>query len=900
MGRDEPANNENQVFWESLSVEEVLSKLDTDLEGLTDNEAKARLEKYGLNKLPEKKGPSAIKRFLMQFNNALIYVLLAAAILTAVLGHWIDTWVIIGVVIINALIGYIQEDKAQKALDGIKHMLSLKASILRAGSRQTIPAEEIVPGEIVILSPGDKIPADLRLTEITANFRVEEASLTGESEAVKKSIDPVSEGTVLAERKSMVYTGTTVRAGSAKGVASATGTDTELGKINKMLSETETMATPLIRKINKFGKYLSIFIIIFSLALFAFGYFLRDFTIAEISLAVIGLAVSAIPEGLPAILTITLAIGVQRMAARDAIIRRLPSVETLGSVTVICSDKTGTLTKNEMTATTIYTMAGEYTVKGSGYSPEGSIIREGSPVDLSTDTILEKLIQSAYLCNDSQLKQDESGNWDVKGTPTEGALMALSKKSGKLDFETKRLALIPFDSEYKYMSTLNVVEGKSFIFVNGAPDQLLSMCLQQLGKSGPEDLKKDLWQEHIENGASKGLRMLGCAYKEVGGEKTDLTHSDLEEGLILIGVTGVMDPPRPEAIEAIRLSQNAGIRIKMITGDHILTAKMIGKKMGIDAHDKVISGSELEDMSDTELRQAVKDCDIFARTSPEHKLRIVDALQKNGEICAMTGDGVNDAPALKKADIGIAMGIKGTEVTKDSAAMVLADDNFASIVAAVEEGRTIYDNIRKTLLFILPTNGAEAFVVLSAIILGQTLPISPVQILWVNMVTAVSLGLALAFEPTESNTMKKPPRDPEEGILGTYFIFRILFVSLIIGGFTLYAFKSEIGNGTSLETAQTIAVNTLVFGEIFYLFNCRKINETSFSNKFFNNKVALGAALIVVIAQVGFTYLPFLNIWFGTSGVNLSDWILPVICGFGVLVAVELEKSITKKLGRKA
>jgi magnesium-transporting ATPase (P-type) len=898
MSLEKPALTEQDVSWESLSANDILSKLDTNFNGLTDEDAQKRMDKYGPNKLPEEKGPSAIKRFLMQFNNALIYVLIAATVLTAALKHWIDTWVILGVVIINALIGYIQEDKAKKALEGIKHLLSLKASVIRNSNRQSIDAEALVPGDLVLLSPGDKIPADLRLIEATANFRVEEASLTGESEAVKKSVDPVKAGTVLAERKSMAYTGTTVKSGNAKGFVVATGAYTELGKINKMLSETQTMTTPLIKKINEFGKLLSIFIIAFSLMLFVYGYFFREFTLGEISLAVIGLAVAAIPEGLPAILTITLAIGVQKMASRNAIIRRLPSVETLGSVTVICSDKTGTLTKNEMTAAAIYTSTGAYEVEGYGYSPEGSININGAIVKSSDDEALEKLILSARLTNDSQLEKDEYKNWDVKGTPTEGALMALSEKAGEFKYKTKRLSLIPFDSEYKYMATLNVVDNKRYIFVNGAPDRLLSMCTKQFGKSGPEDLNHKFWDEQIDDGASKGLRMLGSAYKEVASEKENLTHEDLEDGLVFIAATGLMDPPRPEAISAIKKSQEAGIRIKMITGDHVLTANMIGKKMGLSTNGTVISGDELENMNEHELRKAVKDCDIFARTSPEHKLRIVDALQKNGEICAMTGDGVNDAPALKKADIGIAMGIKGTEVTKDSAAMVLTDDNFASIVSAIEEGRTIYNNIRKGLLFLLPTSGAEAFVILVAIVLGQQLPISPVQILWVNMVTAITLGLALAFEPTENNTMQKPPRDPSASILGSYFIFRIIFVLLLIGGFTLYAYETVIANGSNLKTAQTIAVNTLVFGEIFYLFNCRKINESSFSSKFFSNKIALVAALAVLIAQMGFTYLPFMNLWFSTTSVYVSDWLLPILCGFGVLIIVEAEKAVTKKLGR--
>lgn len=887
--------NIRETSWEAIPADEVLAGLSVSRQGLSAQEAQKRLAAFGENKLPEEKKTGFLQRFLAQFNNALIYVLLAATILTAVMQHWIDTWVILGVVLINAIIGYVQEDKAQKALDSIKHLLSLKATVVRDGRRQEIAAERLVPGDIVQLASGSKVPADMRLIE-TNNFEVEEASLTGESEAVAKSVDPVEPGTPLGDRLSMAFTGTTVRSGTGMGVVVATASDTELGKINTMLTETETMTTPLIRKINQFGRILSGIIVILSVIIFVFAYLFRDYPVNEIILAVIGLAVAAIPEGLPAILTITLAIGVQRMARRKAIIRRLPSVETLGSVTVICSDKTGTLTRNEMTVKAIYTAEGCYDVEGSGYEPEGRILREEAPVDPLDDTLLHRLLQSAFLCNDAEIVQDEEGQWAVVGAPTEGALKVAALKSGYTGGGATRLADKPFDSQAKYRATLNKIDGEHVLFVNGAPDRLLGMCGEQLVPGGSQPLDHDFWEERIAAGASEGQRMLGFACRVYAAGKTDILDDDLKSGLTFIGIAGMIDPPRPDAIEAIKVCHAAGINVKMITGDHVLTASNIGRQMGIGDGQTVISGAELEKMTDADMQEAVKACDVFARTSPEHKLRLVSAIQANGDICAMTGDGVNDAPALKKADIGVAMGIKGTEVTKDAAAMVLADDNFASIASAVEEGRTIYDNLRKTLLFMLPTNGAEALVILIAIMLGMALPITPVQILWVNMVTAVTLGLALSFEAMEYSAMQRPPRDPAEGMLGTYFVFRIVFVSLIIGGLTLMVFLKLTNLGLSVTLAQTIAINTLVAGELFYLFSCRQISSFVFGRGFFKNRVAFISAGLLVLFQIAFTYLPVMNRLFGTQPLTLANWAYPLIGGLAVLVIVETEKLIVRQL----
>lgn len=891
--REKSAENSS---WYSLTATEVVQKLAVDArEGLDSGQARQRLEEYGANRLPEEKKKNIVLRFLAHFHDVLIYILLASAIVTALLDHWMDTWVILGVVIINAIVGFIQEGKAEKALEGIRQMLSLKAQVVRDGRRQEINAEDLVPGDLVIISSGDKIPADVRLLEVT-NLRIEESALTGESEEVEKQVDEVAAEAGIGDRLCMAYSGTTVRYGSARAVVTATGAATELGKINTMMTETQTMTTPLIRKINQFGKGLSVVIIVFAALLFAFGYFIRNLEAGELFLSIIGLAVAAIPEGLPAILTITLAIGVQKMARRSAIVRKLPSVETLGSVTVICSDKTGTLTRNEMTARNIYSADADYEVTGAGYSPEGEIRYQEQKIDALADSILQRQLQANLYCNESEIEQMENGQWDLRGQPTEGALLTLALKAGMRKNTGGRLAMIPFDSEHKYRAVLQDLDGKRVVLANGAPDRLLDLCNQQLGRDGLKTLDRRFWEEKIEQAARKGQRVLGSAYRPVAQDKENLDHSDLEQDLVFTGLVGIIDPPRPEAIEAIRDCHKAGIKVKMITGDHALTASVIGREMGIGDGVKSITGRELEKMDDEELAKATAEHDIFARTSPEHKLRLVRAIQASGGICAMTGDGVNDAPALKQADIGVAMGIKGTEVTKDAAAMVLADDNFATIANAVEEGRTIYDNLRKTLLFLLPTNGAEALVVMIGIILGTTMPITPVQILWVNMVTAVTLALAISVEPAEANVMQRPPRAAGASILGRYFLWRILFVSVMIGSLTFIVFNLLKTGGHELDLVRTVALNTLVAGQMFYLFNCRSIREPALGRAFFRNRAAFAVSCVLVALQLSLTYLPFMNRLFGTAPLPAVQWLYPLGGGLIVFAVVELEKAIRRKV----
>jgi P-type Ca2+ transporter type 2C len=884
------------TLWHSMPPEDVVKKLETSAEnGLSETEISKRQEEYGKNELPKGKQQSWWMRLLLQFHNVLIYVLIAAAIITALMDHWVDTWVILAVIIINAAIGFVQEGKAEKALESIRNMLSLEAIVIRDGSKKTVKAEELVPGDIVLLKSGDKIPADIRLFK-SKDLRVEESPLTGESTSVDKSIDPVESSAIIGDRLSMAFSGTVVTYGKATGIVVATGGQTELGKINQMISDVEKITTPLLQQIEKFGKWLSVIILLITASFFAFGRLYHGTDLNEMFLAAIGLIVAAIPEGLPAIMTITLAIGVQRMAKRKAIIRRLPSVETLGAVDVICSDKTGTLTRNEMTAKTIITAQKQYTVEGTGYDPEGKILHEDNEVNPEEEKVLWQLLQTIRISNNAEISKDKEGNWTLTGVPTEGALLTLSYKAGLKDLKPKRIDNIPFESDHKYMATLNQLDEGVFVFMTGAPERVIDMCDKQFTDEGEKDIDREYWEKKMNEVAEKGQRLLGAAFKPTDKNRTELDKDDLEKNKTFLGIVGIIDPPRDEVIEAIKECKEAGVEVKMITGDHAITARAIGREIGIGDGTKAITGKELEEMSDEEMQKIVNEYDIYARTSPEHKLRLVTALQANGRLCAMTGDGVNDAPALKKANIGIAMGIKGTEVTKDASEMVLADDNFATIVHAIEEGRTVYDNIRKALLFILPTNGAESLVIMAAILMGIVLPITPAQILWVNMVTAITLALAISFEPMEDSVMERPPRKSDEPILGKLFLWRISFVSFLIGGFTLAMFKYMQSLEVSDAIARTIAVNTLVAGQMFYLFNCRKIKSPSLGKGFFNNKYAFIASGTLIMLQLLFVYAPFMSTFFGTEALEAWLWLFPIGAGLTVFMVVEIEKWLISRL----
>jgi len=883
--------------WYKIGIESVISDLQSDQDkGLQSNIIKEHQEKYGENQLPQKKRESAWIRFFKHFNDILIYILFIAAIISAILGHYVDTIVIAIVAFINAAIGFFQENKAEKALENIKSLLSPKATVIRNGERTEVASTELTVGDIVLLSPGDKVPADLRLIG-TNNLKIEESLLTGESVPSEKDSAPLDDDTMLGDRLNMAFSSTTVSSGTGKGIVVAVGADTEIGKINEMISEMKPVTTPLLRQTAKFGKTISIVIVAIALIIYAFGYFFRDYGYTELLMSVIGLAVAAIPEGLPAILSIILAIGVQNMAKRKAIIRTLPSVETLGSVSVICSDKTGTLTKNEMTVQTVVTRDSNFDVSGTGYAPEGKITHNGEVVDFSNHRALTKLIDAFYYCNDASLGMDENDRWIVKGDPTEGALVTLYDKADLNELNIRRISTIPFDSEYKYMAILADTGEKKIIFIKGAPDRLLDMACCERSEDGVQDFDRSYWEDKITELAQSGQRIIGAAYRIVDDATTKISHEDVQDDIIFLGLAGIIDPPREEAIEAVRACADAGIKVKMITGDHVDTAKAIGKEMGIGDGEKALQGKDIESMNDEELAEAAHSYDVFARTSPEHKLRLVKALQSNGSIVAMTGDGVNDAPALKKADVGIAMGIKGTEVTKDSSEMVLADDNFSTIAAAVEEGRRVYDNLKKTILFILPTNGAESLLIIASILFGTLMPLTPVQILWVNMVTSVTVSLALAFEKIEPDAMHRPPRSPKVQLLNGYFIWRILFVSVLIGGGTLLMNMHLIGQGVSEIIVKTVTLQTIVITQMFHLFNSRSISKFAINKDFFSNKAVFVVSALLIVLQLSITYIPFMNNVFGTYPLELHYWIYPLILGIIVFFVVEIEKAIMNKLG---
>jgi magnesium-transporting ATPase (P-type) len=896
--------NEPPPRWHSLSVSDTLARLDAPVTGLAADVIEQRRAQFGANRLPPPARTPAWKRFLLQFHNVLIYVLLAAGVITALLGHTLDSGVIFGVVAINALIGFIQEGRAEEALDAIRDLLSPRAIVTRAGMRQEIDAEELVPGDIVHLASGDRVPADLRLIDVK-NLRVMEAALTGESLAVDKQVDAVDAEAVLGDRDSMAWSGTLVTYGQGGGVVVATGIATELGRISTLLATVEPLTTPLLKQMADFGRWLAAAILALAAFVFGFGAWARDYAASEMFLAAVGLAVAAIPEGLPAIVTITLAIGVTRMARRHAIIRRLPAVETLGAVTVICSDKTGTLTKNEMTVQVAIGADGLCAVSGSGYAPEGGFSRDGTHVLPESQPLLQELARAALLCNDADLRETADG-WQLTGDPTEGALLTLALKAGLELRQTRealpRVDVIPFESEHRFMATLNHDhEGRGFIYLKGAPERVLALCTAQRSSDGDAPLDPDAWHARMHEAAAQGMRLLALAVRR-GDAATALSFADIEAGgFTLLAVLGLADPPREEAIRAVAACRAAGIRVKMITGDHAATAQAIGRQLGLDESVQAMTGAEIESLDDARLREVVDEVDVFARASPEHKLRLVEALQSRGEVTAMTGDGVNDAPALKRADIGVAMGQKGTEAAKEAAEMVLADDNFASIAHAIEEGRTVYGNLKKALVFILPTNMAQAGMVVIAILLGLTLPITPVQILWVNMVSAVTLALALAFERPEPDVMREPPRDPREPLLTRFMLWRIVFVTvfLVAGSFGLYLW--EIERGMPLEVARTAAVNALVMGEIFYLFNCRRLTAPVVGwSGFTGNPVALLTVGVLVLLQALFTFMPLLQTLFETAPLDASTWGRILLFGVIVYGVVEIEKALVRLHRRRS
>jgi magnesium-transporting ATPase (P-type) len=889
--------------WHALDADRVLQELRTSGGGLGSGDAAERLTRYGANRLPEKARRGVFVRFLLHFHNILIYVLVGAAVITFALGHVVDTFVILAVVLANAAIGFVQEGKAEKAMDAIRGMLAPRANVLRDGQRCGVAGETLVPGDIVLLEPGDKVPADLRLLQ-ASGLQIQEAILTGESVPVDKQTRPVEGSAAPGDRVCMAFSSTLVTSGQAQGVVVATGPDTEIGRISGMLADVEVLTTPLVRQMNVFARWLTALILLVAAILLGFGHFVAHFEFGEMFMAVVGLSVAAIPEGLPAVLTITLAVGVQAMARRNAIVRRLPAIETLGSVSVICTDKTGTLTRNEMMVASLVTRAHAFALEGTGYEPRGAIKLGDAVVDAREYESLDEFGRAAVLCNDASLRKHE-GVWTVEGDPMEGALLALAGKLG-LDARSElatwtRTDVIPFDARHRFMATLNHDhQGRAFVAVKGAPETLLSMCsAQRCASAETEALDESHWHEQAERIAAQGQRVLAFAMKSAAPKDTVLRFSDAESGLTLLGLIGLIDPPRPEAIDAVAECHEAGIRVKMITGDHRGTAAAIGRQIGLTNPDTVLSGSDIDAMGDAALASAVLGTDIFARTSPAHKLRLVTALQAHGLTVAMTGDGVNDAPALKRADTGIAMGRKGSEAAKEAAELVLADDNFASIVAAVREGRTVYDNIKKVISWTLPTSAGEAMTIVVALILGMALPVTPVQILWVNLITAATLGLALAFEPTEANTMRRSPRPQSEPLLTGDLAWHIVLVSGLFLAGVFGVFSYAIDRAYSIELARTMAVNTLVVLEIFHLFFIRNIYGSSLTwGAVKGTKVVWATVIGITAAQFAVTYVPPLQRVFTTEAVPFLDGLLIIGIGAVFFAIIEIEKQLRLSVSR--
>jgi len=888
-------------------MEQVTSLLEVDVKtGLTEAEIKNRQARFGLNQFTPKKGISSFKRFLLQFHQPLIYILLAATGITLYLSEWVEASVIFGVVFVNAVVGYLQESKAEKAIEALSKMVLTEATVRRDGRIQRLPAFELVPGDVVLIQSGDKVPADLRLFRVR-NLQVDESALTGESVPAQKNEDVLTPETILADRRNMAYAGTAVTYGQAEGLVFATGDNTETGKIAHLINEAVSLETPLTRKISHFSRLLLYVILGLAALTFAVGV-LRGERAAEMFMAAVALAVGAIPEGLPAAVTIVLAIGVARMARRQAIIRKLPAVETLGSTTVICSDKTGTLTENQMTVQELYSGEAFYEVTGGGYDVKGEIRRNGQTVDISSDPALMECLKCGLICNDSQVAKD-GARIKVQGDPTEAALIVVARKAGldetTLSMDMPRIESVPFESQHQYMATLhdNGPTGESVIYMKGAFEKLQERCNTTLSNNGqlvPFDRQKV--NQAVKAMAAKGLRVLAFARRFASREQKTLDHQHVDGNLTFLGLQGMIDPPRPEVIFAVNRCQTAGIAVKMITGDHIETGAAVARQIGLKGvttqqEQFAVSGVDLGKLTNEQLHDTAERTVVFARVAPEQKLRLVEALQARGHVVAMTGDGVNDAPALKQADIGIAMGIAGTDVAKSAADMLLTDDNFASIEAAVEEGRCVFDNLTKFIVWTLPTNGGEALIVLVAIFAGAVLPILPVQLLWVNMMTAILLGTVLVFEPKERDLMQRPPRDPKQSLLTMTLLFRVVLVSalMLAGAYGLFLWE-QAKYGASLAEARTVAVNAIVMVEVLYLLNCRSLTRSMLSIGLFSNLWIFAGIGAMIAAQLVFTYLPIFNSLFHTAPIGVATWLRILSMSAIVYLIVELEKWIRRKI----
>lgn len=891
------------IPWHHLPPAEAIELLETDPQhGLDLFAVKNRQEQFGPNIITARRGKSPLIRFLSQFHNPLIYILIAASAITLVLKDAIDASIIFGVVLVNAILGYLQETKSEKAIEALAQTIVTEATVVRAGMTRRLPATELAPGDLVLLQAGDKVPADVRLIRVR-ELQIAEAALTGESVPVHKQADVcLDRDTTLADRRNMAYASTLVTNGQGAGIVVAIGDDTEVGRISRLITTAQDVQTPLTRKIAQFSSLLLYVILALAGITFLVGT-LRGQPIIDTLMAAIALAVSAIPEGLPAAVTVTLAIGVSRMARRRAIIRKLPAVETLGSTTVICSDKTGTLTRNQMTVQCIAVDGSHFEVSGAGYAPAGGIARQGEPVDPAAHPALLECLRAGILCNDSLLVETQ-GRWEVQGDPTEGALLASGHKAG-LDRDVERARLprldaIPFESQHQYMVTLHDAGAglPRIAYLKGAVEVILDRCRTMLDTDGQEvPLAAAAIRQQADAMAAEGLRVLAFARRSLPPETTHVTHDDVAGELTLLGLQGMADPPRPEAIAAVRACQHAGIRVNMITGDHALTAVAIARQIGIDGASGagetppgVLTGREIDCLTDTELIDAVPRASIFARVTPEQKLRLVQAFQARKHVVAMTGDGVNDAPALKQADIGVAMGMIGTDVAREAADMVLTDDNFATIEAAVEEGRGIFDNLTKIIAWTLPTNLGEGLIVLAAILIGVALPILPIQILWINMTTVAVLGLVLALEGNEPDIMQRPPRGRETPILTPELLWRIGAVGVLILAGAFGLFEWEQATGASLAEARTVAVNVVVFVEVFYLFNCRSLTQSMFKIGVFSNRWLVAGVLVMIALQLLFTYAPFMHTIMGSAPLGLAAWGRILAVAAGAYAIIEIEK----------
>jgi cation-transporting P-type ATPase F len=892
-------------IWHALTVDEILSILKIDASsGVLAQDVEPRRNKYGKNILTKKKNISPLLLFLSQFHQPLVYILLVACLVTIFLNEWIDASVIFGVLLVNAIIGYIQESKAMRAIEALSNMSLHSSTLIRDSQKSLIDSKNIVVGDIVILNSGDKVPADIRL--LTAKeLKVDESSLTGESISVEKQTKVLGEETLLADRKNMLYSSTLVTYGHAVGIVVDVGDSTQIGYINDMIANADVLQTPLTQKISTFSHMLLYIILGMAGLTFAVGV-MHGGSSVEMFMASVALIVGAIPEGLPAAMTIILAIGVSKMAEKKAIIRKLPAVETLGSTSVICSDKTGTLTQNTMAVKQIYVNDNFYALSGIGYSPEGDITRNGVSVDVNSEHVLKELLIAGIMCNTSELIQ-ESGTYKVNGDPTEGALIIAALKAGisknELEENMIHVDTLYFESQHQYMAShYHKVDEKIFsTYVKGSVEKILQRCDSILKNDGTyQQIDKDSILKAADTMAKEGMRVLALAYINSAQSLEKVEHQHLEEKLVFLGLQAMMDPPRPEVIDSIKSCHQAGINVKMITGDYSVTALSIAQEIGIrtDGKIKSLNGLELEKLSDEELARVVEEVNVYARVAPEQKLRLVKALQAKSKVVAMTGDGVNDAPALKQANIGTAMGITGTEVAKESADMILLDDNFSTIRDAVEEGRGVFDNIVKFITWTLPTNVGEGFVIMFAVFFKVALPILPVQILWINMTTAILLGLMLAFEPKEKNLMSFSPRKLDTPILTQTLLLRILLVGilLLIGAFGVFWHLQEIGY--SQDISRTASVNVFVFGELFYLFNCRSLRNSMFSIGFFTNKLLLLGVVGMFFLQIQFTYLSFMNTVFQTAPLGLYEWSLIFISSMTIYMVVELEKKIRRKFNR--